>query len=100
MASYAELMAQAKALMDQAEQSKRAERAEALAAIKAKMAELGITIIDLGGASRGRPAAKVTVKAEAKYRGPEGQLWSGKGRRPDWMKAALAAGKSFDDFAI
>ncbi|MFC7461552.1 H-NS family nucleoid-associated regulatory protein [Hydrogenophaga defluvii] len=98
MASYAELMAQAKALMEQAEKSKRAERAEALAAIKAKMAEYGITAADLGGATRAGKAAK--VKGEAKYRGPNGELWSGKGRRPAWANEALAAGKSLNDFAI
>jgi DNA-binding protein H-NS len=89
MASYAELMAQAKALMEQAEKSKRAERAEALAAIKAKMAEYGITVADLGGSTRVGKAAKVN-----------GELWSGKGRRPAWANEALAAGKSLDDFAI
>jgi DNA-binding protein H-NS len=36
------------------------------------------------------------------YRHPENadQTWSGRGRQPDWMKEALAAGKSKDDFLI
>lgn len=91
MTSYAELMDQAKALMDQAEQLRKAERAQAVAAIKAKMAEYGITAADLGG------SGKVRVAAEAKYRGPNGELWSGRGRRPEWANVALANGKSISE---
>lgn len=37
-----------------------------------------------------------------KYRNPENpeQTWSGLGRQPAWIKAALAEGKSLDEFAI
>lgn len=94
MASYAELMDQAKALMDQAEQIRKAERSGAVAAIKAKMAEYGITVADLGGSGKAR------VAAEPKYRGPNGELWSGRGRRPAWANEALAAGKSLDEYVI
>jgi len=81
-------------LMDQAEQIRKSERSGAVAAIKAKMAEYGITVADLGG------SGKVRVAAEAKYRGPNGELWSGRGRRPAWANEALAAGKSLDEYVI
>ena len=53
MATYSELMAQAQALMSQAEQARKNELAAAIADIKAKMKEYGITVADLGGAAAG-----------------------------------------------
>lgn len=100
MASYAELISQAEALMQQAEQVRKQELANVIADIKAKMKEYGITVEDLsGGATRKAGASK--SKAPAKYRGPNGELWSGgPGRKPDWVKAALAAGKDIESFRI
>jgi DNA-binding protein H-NS len=37
---------------------------------------------------------------EAKYRGPAGESWSGRGLMPKWMKALVAEGKSKQDFAV
>lgn len=100
MASYAELISQAEALMQQAEQVRKQELANVIADIKAKMKEYGITVEDLsGGAARKATGSK--SKAPAKYRGPNGELWSGgPGRKPDWVKAALAAGKDIESFRI
>ncbi len=53
MATYSELMAQAQALMAQAEQARKDELAGAIADIKAKMKQYGITVADLGGAAAG-----------------------------------------------
>lgn len=99
MASYSELMSQAQALMAQAEQVRKQELAQVIADIKARMKEYGITIEDLGAAPGRKAAGK--AKAAAKYRGPNGELWSGgPGRKPDWVKAALAAGKDIESFRI
>ncbi|GAA6141771.1 H-NS histone family protein [Hydrogenophaga sp. 5NK40-0174] len=99
MASYDELMAQAKALMEQAEQARKNELAEVIADIRAKMKQYGITVEDLGGATRGRKPGK--AKAPAKYRGPNGELWAGgPGRKPEWVRSVLASGKSIEDFRI
>ncbi|WP_374640701.1 H-NS family nucleoid-associated regulatory protein [Hydrogenophaga sp.] len=102
MATYSELMAQAQALMAQAEQARKDELASVIADIKAKMKQYGITVSDLGGASAaGRKAAKSKSVAPAKYRGPNGELWAGgPGRKPEWVRAVLAAGKSIEDFRI
>lgn len=35
----------------------------------------------------------------AKYRGPNGEEWSGRGRNPKWLQAAIDAGKK-DEFLI
>ena len=102
MATYSELMAQEQALMSQAEQARKNELAAAIADIKAKMKEYGITVADLGGAAAGaKKAAKSKSKAVAKYRGPNGELWAGgPGRKPEWVRAVLAAGKSLEDYRI
>ena len=91
MTTYTELMAQAEALLAQAEQIRKEERAWAISEIRAKMAELGLTVEDLG--SSRKPAASRS-KLPAKYKGPNGELWAGgPGRKPEWAKAAIAAGE-------
>jgi len=35
-----------------------------------------------------------------KYRDEEGRTWTGRGKRPNWFKAALEAGKKPEDFAV
>lgn len=100
MANYSELMAQAQALMAQAEQARKSELASVVAEIKAKMKQFGITVADLGGAGA-KGAAKSKSKAPAKFKGPNGELWAGgPGRKPEWVRAVLASGKNIEDFRI
>jgi DNA-binding protein H-NS len=101
MASYSELMAQAQTLMAQAEQARKDELASVIADIKAKMKQFGISVADLGGATGGKKAAKSKSVSAPKYRGPNGELWAGgPGRKPEWVRAVLASGKSVDDYLI
>lgn len=102
MATYSELMAQAQKLMAEAEQARKNELASVIADIKAKMKQYGITVADLGGATGGvKKAGKSKSAAPAKYRGPNGELWAGgPGRKPEWVRAVLAAGKSVEDYRI
>ena len=60
----------------------------------------GLSLADLSSraAKPGRPAA---TKVAAKYRDKaSGSTWSGRGLRPNWLKAAIAAGKKLEDFAV
>ncbi|MHB1666969.1 MAG: H-NS histone family protein [Thiomonas sp.] len=96
--TYAELQAQIAALTAQADAARRAELASVVAEIKQKMADYGITLEDLGGkragSHKGRPVA-------AKYRHPlTGQTWAGRGKRPRWLAAEIAAGQDITAFAI
>lgn len=106
MATYSELMAQAQQLMAQAEQARKNELAGAIADIRARMKQYGITAADLGASAGGsvkQRAGKSKSKssAPAKYRGPNGELWAGgPGRKPEWVRAVLAAGKSVEDYRI
>jgi len=78
------------------------ERNKALAALEAKAKEMGFSLSELTGASKKLGAKGLRVAGVAKYANPADatQTWTGKGRRPDWARAALAAGKSLDDLAI
>lgn len=102
MASYLELKAQAEKLLQQAEEVRKQEAAAVIAEIKAKIAQYGISAKDLGfaGASAKKSAGDAAAPAAAKFKGPNGELWSGMGRQPLWLKDALAQGRTKDDFAI
>ena len=103
MATYIELKQQADALLAEAEIVRKQEITEVVQRIKAQMKEYGLTVADLGGsASTGqRKVAKTKSTAPAKYRGPNGELWSGGlGRRPEWVRNVLAAGGTLDAYAI
>jgi DNA-binding protein H-NS len=104
MATYIELKAQAEAMLAQAESVRKQELAALIQDIKAKMKEYGLTLADLGGSASTGPrkaTAKSKSTAPAKYRGPNGELWAGGlGRKPEWVRALLAAGKNIDDYLI
>lgn len=45
--------------------------------------------------------AKTKVKLEAKYRDvATGSIWTGRGSKPRWLRAALDAGKKIEDFLV
>ena len=106
MATYLELKEQAQKLMAQAEELRSKERADAIAEIKQKMADYDITAQDLGLAGpglsrqqRGKPGRGSREARPAKYRGPNGETYSGgRGQKPKWLKEALAQGKRLEDF--
>lgn len=107
--TLSDLLAQKAALEKQIAGFQREQRGEAIGKIKALMAEYGLTLADIGSASAAKPVAapkakKAKVagsKVAAKYRNPAtGDTWSGRGLKPKWMTAALAAGASISDFAL
>ena len=102
MTTYSELKAQAEALLAQAEQVRKQELSAVIQDIKAKMKEYDLTLNDLGGtATTVKKPAKTKSDAPAKYRGPNGELWAGGlGRKPEWVRAVLAQGKSMDEYLI
>ena len=72
--------------------------AEVMAEVRARVpGSAGAT----SGAKRGRaPRADKGATAAPKYKGPNGELWSGRGQPPKWMKPLLASGKKKEDFLI
>ena len=57
---------------------------------------------DVDGLRRrtGRGSAMKSRKVPAKYRGPAGETWAGRGAMPRWMAAEVKAGKKKEDFLI
>ncbi|MBE7416242.1 MAG: H-NS histone family protein [Ideonella sp.] len=103
MSNLSDLLAQKAVLEKQIADAQREARAGAIAKVKALMAEHGLTPADL--ASKAAPpaqsAARKGRKVAPKYRDPAtGATWSGRGLQPNWLKAALAAGRKLGDFAL
>lgn len=93
----------------EAAQTKRQEKiAEAKSALlrefEEKAAQLGLTldaVMRMPQASPSRKTAKAgSSSVPAKYRSPNGEEWSGRGRTPKWLQAAEADGKSRETFKI
>ena len=108
------------ALIAAAEAKRQDKLEDAMSALRAEMeqraAELGIAPGDLfstagqqapaeqAAAKNGRRARKprddIGIKRGAKYRGPNGEEWSGRGRTPNWLAALEAEGRGREEFLI
>ncbi len=102
MATLQELLSQKEALEREIELTKKRERADAIARVRSLMAEYVLTLADLGGkAAASSPKAAGGGKVPPKYRNAAtGDTWSGRGLQPNWLKAALAAGRKLDEFKV
>lgn len=72
-------------------------KAEARAAIEAVAKEHGFTVEELM-----QSAPRKTSKSAAKYRNPENpsQTWTGRGRKPNWILAAIDNGVDLSTLEI
>lgn len=118
MTNLIEIQGQIEKLQKQASEIKAKEFNSTVQDILAKMQAFGITVKDLQGAKpakaakggRGKKAAvsskpaKVSKNAgvvvAAKYRGPNGEAWSGRGLTPKWLAALIAQGQTKESFAV
>lgn len=110
--TYAQILSQIDSLRKQAEGVREKEVKGVIAKIKDAIAVYGITAADLGfetapavtrasGAKGKAAGGKAGAKARpARYADGTGNTWGGFGKRPDWLRAALAAGKQLSDFAV
>ena len=99
--ALSELLAQRAALEKQIADAQREQRSEAIAQVKALMSEYGLTLADIGTRAASAPARRSSGKVAAKYRNAAtGETWSGRGLQPNWLKAALASGRTLSDFAV
>ena len=119
MNNLIDIQSQIEKLQKQASDIKAKEFDKTLLDILATMQAFGISTKDLQVAmarrAKGKPAAnsrrapaktkkssaaKVTAKVAAKYRGPSGETWTGRGLTPRWLTALLAQGNTREDFVI
>ncbi len=124
MSDLVEIQSQIDRLQKQASEIRVREFDKTVQEILAKMNAFGISLKDLQtrqppgkkgkrgsgkpkGAVRAQGAADTKVKSKRagtvvapKFRGPNGETWSGRGLMPRWLAALVAQGKNRDEFAI
>ena len=117
MGNLIDIQSQIEKLQKQANDIKSKEFTATVHEIQAKMQAFGITVKDLqstnsakGGRGKAKaptakaPKAAKTRKASApvaaKYRGPNGESWSGRGLMPKWLSALVAQGQSKESFSV
>lgn len=117
MSNLIDIQMQIEKLQKQASQIKAKEFHKTIVEIRGKMSAFGITVKDLqissGAKSQGKtktvglskPAKTAGKKVTgaivpAKYKGPEDQMWSGRGLTPRWLKTLIDGGQTKEDFLI
>lgn len=103
MSSLIEIQKQIAELQAQAAEIKTREFNEKIAMIKETMSTYGISVNDINDKSvktskaRGKNSAN---PAPAKYTGPNGESWTGRGLAPKWLKGLIAGGHSKEEYLI
>ena len=127
MSNLVDIQSQIDKLQKQANEIRVREFDRTVQDILAKMSAFGITAKDLqqkkgsakplgkgragkptnGGARAGgkagskrAPSASAGTVVAPKFRGPNGETWSGRGLMPRWLSALVASGKTKEQFAI
>ena len=117
MGNLIDIQSQIEKLQKQANDIKSKEFAATVHEIQAKMQAFGITVKDLQSTKGGRgkaksspakatkaaktpKARKASAPVAAKYRGPNGESWSGRGLMPKWLSGLVAQGQSKESFSV
>lgn len=122
MSNLIDIQGQIEKLQKQASEIKKREFDKTIQEILAQMQAYDITVKDLQVHKGRRTKTKEKIRADglvkrvkrvtsssakknsrpvaAKYRGPNGETWSGRGLMPRWLSALVAQGKSKEIFAI
>lgn len=93
------------ALIAAASEQKKRNIREKIGEVRRKLTAMakseGYTIEDLfGSAKAANDSARKPVEPKYRNTSNPSETWSGRGRRPRWMEAAIAKGKTQDDFKI
>lgn len=82
-------------------------RAAVIARIRKEMAQHGLTAEDLFAEARStfvgngrRTKGKAATTKAPKYADGAGNTWGGMGKRPGWIREALAAGRALEEFLV
>ena len=118
MTNLIDIQAKIQKLQTQANEIRSREFDKTVQEILSKMLVFGITLKDLQRASTGKAAEYAGKKTSSssvfrrqktkkeptvvppKYRGPDAEVWSGRGITPKWLAALVAQGRKKEDFLI
>lgn len=121
MDNLIEIQSQIDRLQKQAAEIKAKEFDRTVQDILAKMKAFGISLKDLQPGKQSKSGKERSVKGKgngketktvkprlksaanpvaAKFRGPNGEVWSGRGLTPRWLSALVALGKTKEEFVI
>lgn len=114
MTKLIELQSQIDKLQKQAAEIRSKEFVATVSEIRKLMSAYGITIKDLQNPKvgfkvykslkmSGTKVARVKVASTPvapKYKGPNGETWSGRGLAPKWLSALMASGQTKESFLI
>ena len=117
MSNLVDIQLQIDKLQKQAQLIKTKEFAKTVQDIRQKMQAFGITVKDLqiaksakrgalaAQAQPGKKSAKPRSKLQgtpvpAKYRGPAGEAWTGRGLMPRWLRTMVEQGRTKEEFLI
>lgn len=115
MSKLIDLQSQIANLQKQADVIRSKEFDATIAEIRQKMQAFGISIKDLQSAKvrSGKPgrkfrevagkaakSKKAGIAVAAKYRGPNGETWTGRGLTPKWLASLVAGGATKEQFLI
>ena len=110
MSEYLALKGQIAELEKKAELLRLAERGEAIATARALIETFSIHAIELGYSARGankRPEDKTRrthstagIKLPAKYSDASGNVWTGRGVKPLWLRDAIEKGAMLESFVV
>jgi DNA-binding protein H-NS len=112
--TYAQIVKQIEVLKQDAEKIRRKEVEGVVGRIREAIAVYKLSAEDLGfGSKKPKAAGKTVAKAlrrrgakaakapaVVKFRNETGGTWGGRGKRPQWLRDALATGKTLADFAV
>lgn len=100
--NYLAMKAEAEAILAEAEKVRQVEIAGVIQKIRQMAAEFGLGAEEIfgGGRKTYTKSSKNKSPSEAVYAHPDGRTWSGRGRRPDWINAAMATPEGIDVYKI
>jgi DNA-binding protein H-NS len=110
--SYAQIVKQIEVLKQDAEKARRKEVDGVIGRIRGAIEVYKLTAEDLGFGAKAKGAGKAAAPAKrrgrkaakpapvVKFRNDAGGTWGGRGKRPQWLRDALNAGKQLSDFAV
>lgn len=109
--SLSQIESEIEKLRKEAEAAREREMGDVIARIREAIGHYGITPRDLFGRALGAGSGSRLARRRGnghgprmasvvKYRDAAGHTWSGRGKRPNWFKEALAAGRTAEELLV